>query len=782
MEIAQKEKSALLQRAVLNSSVEELAKIYDELGFVEMSAPALGLACRFRGLAAVELLVQKGASFDFPLTKEAMETYNCYIGTKKHGDFRTNYAMYLLRAFGKRLPVYGLTGMTMEQHAAREDGSLLPFLTDGERVSVMRYLLENRDRIAFYPEELLYYAIFYRDTALVKELKMQNVKISEQRVQVIADGASAPNGYWYEYVCLTRQLDDEDYLAVMQQLVSEIDGKLFHYTEGIFDALKRRFCDGRIFEFFYAHFKREKMNKRAILCGLIDEEAMEAFPVVEREGWLAMPKRRDEMIAYASQKGKTEALAWLLAYKNRTADLAAEQEKAEKRLVRELNRAPDSVDALKKLWHYQKREDGTLFITNYKGTDTEVTVPEKIGRSIVTAVGNGAFAGGYCDENPKITSGQMEQHRGIVKIILPGTLRYLGSAFYREQGLEEVYIPDGVEVIGNYAFYECVSFRNITIPDKVKRIGQGAFEGCGLLKCITIPEQVKKIGMNAFKGCSLLEQITIPEGLEEIGTGIFRDCCSLKNVAIPGTVEKISAQAFFGCNHLAKVKIREGVRGIGQCAFMGCYSLTDITIPNTVEEIGAYAFDRCRKLEDMRIGDNVKEIGEFAFRNCSALKDIRLPKTVEKIGRYAFSDCQGLEKLCISEGVKEIGESVFNNCTALKNITIPEAARKVGACAFQGCTGLKSITIPKAVEEIGKGAFTGCSSLEEVCICGEVKKFGTGAFSGCQSLKVIKIMQAIPNRILGEAYGQCGGMIVSCPKGSKTEAYCKKKGIPFEFF
>lgn len=78
-----KEKAALLQRAVINGSEEELSKIYDALGYVEMSAPALGLACRFRGLDVVRLLVRKGASFDFPSTKEAAETYHCYIGTKK---------------------------------------------------------------------------------------------------------------------------------------------------------------------------------------------------------------------------------------------------------------------------------------------------------------------------------------------------------------------------------------------------------------------------------------------------------------------------------------------------------------------------------------------------------------------------------------------------------------------------------------------------------------------------------------------------------------------------
>lgn len=68
MELTQKEKAEQLQHTVLNGSVEELSKIYNTLGYVEMSAPALGLACRFRGLDMVKALVEKGATFDFPST------------------------------------------------------------------------------------------------------------------------------------------------------------------------------------------------------------------------------------------------------------------------------------------------------------------------------------------------------------------------------------------------------------------------------------------------------------------------------------------------------------------------------------------------------------------------------------------------------------------------------------------------------------------------------------------------------------------------------------------
>lgn len=718
MELTQEEKAALLQRAVINSSVEELTKIYGELGFVEMSAPALGLACRFRGLDVVKCLVKEGASFDFPSTEEVEETYHCYAGTKK-GDYRTNYSVYLLKAFGKRpsIPLYCLTGMVMEQQMAREDGSLLTFLPDGERADVLKYLLDNREKIAFHPEELLYYAIFYRDTVLVNELKRQQVRIPEKRVAVIADGAFSPNRYWDEYIDLTRQLTGGDYLEVMQQLALELDGKLFRYTEGIFDATKKQFCGGMIFVFFLAHFNQEKMNKSAIMRGLIDVEVAEAFQVVEREGWLAAPRKRDEMIAYASEKGKTEILAWLLDYKNRTADFAAEQEKADRKLMQELNCAPDSVLALKKLWSYQKQEDGTLLITNYKGTGVEVTVPERIGRSVVTAVGS-AFSGMPVDQK--------------LKINLPETLRCIGDcAFHRIEGLEEIRIPDGVESIGHFAFYECDQLQNIIIPDHVKEIGDHAFQGCSSLVHITIPAQTKSIGMSVFEGCSSLESAAISEGVKKLGSRVFWKCSSLKSVTIPSTVERISPDAFFMCSQLVEVKLCEGVRGIGRDAFEGCVLLTDITIPRSVEEIGDYAFADCQALAELDIRGRIRELGESVFSECSALTEFMIPKTVEKIGDYAFS----------------------------------------------GCASLKSITIPAAVTEIGKGVFAGCSNLEEVCICGEVKKLGAEAFVNCTNLRMIRIRESIPNRILGETFEQQKGLTVSCPKGSRTEAYCKKKGI-----
>ena len=72
--------------------------------------------------------------------------------------------------------------------------------------------------------------------------------------------------------------------------------------------------------------------------------------------------------------------------------LSAAVKKAEQKMMRELNANPNSVTEMKKIWGYEKRKDGTLVITRYKGSNTKIEVPEKIGSSIVTEIGNKAFS------------------------------------------------------------------------------------------------------------------------------------------------------------------------------------------------------------------------------------------------------------------------------------------------------------------------------------------------------------------------------------------------------
>ena len=67
------------------------------------------------------------------------------------------------------------------------------------------------------------------------------------------------------------------------------------------------------------------------------------------------------------------------------------------------------------------------------------------------------------------------------------------------ENIVSVVLTDGLERIGNNAFYDCYSVSSVNIPDSVKSIGDMAFYSCTSSdKCDFIPRSVLTIGYSAF--------------------------------------------------------------------------------------------------------------------------------------------------------------------------------------------------------------------------------------------------------------------------------------------
>lgn len=474
-----------LEESVIRDTPAELAKVCRELGKVDFTARALGLACRFRGIDTVKTLVECGATFDIPKDDNIEKQFHCYAGTK-WDNYRSSYSLYLLNITKQIKGACCCKGLKLLKQVKKDDKTVLKLLPDGERAEVLRYLCENAEKLSFAPEEMLYYAIFAGDDFIVSELKRLGMGLSEKRKNFIANGGAFTEIYWYEWTAMTEKLPDEDYLPVMRKISAELSGKKFHCTGKIYDTTKKRFANSEILEFFAENFKTEKLNKTDIIRGLIDNNAASSLPAIERLGWLDNRKRRDEMIDYAQKRSNVECAAWLLDFKNRTADLAAERAKDEKKAERELNASPTSVAMMKKTWNFKKQEDGTLIITSYKGASTEVTVPAVIGKNAVAAIGAGAFAGssGLCGGRVTTYSSfeQQKQRRTITKVALPEGLTGIGAGAFADMlSLTDINIPESVREIGDAAFYQCPALTSIVIPKTVERIGEFAFRKCDLL-------------------------------------------------------------------------------------------------------------------------------------------------------------------------------------------------------------------------------------------------------------------------------------------------------------
>lgn len=483
--LPQENKAEILENAVINSSPEELAKTYKELGYVEFSARALGLACRFRGAEIARLLIGLGAGFDIPKTEDAERLYHVYAGLT-WSNYRSDFSLYLLDISKQIKGACCCKGLRLAKKITRKDKSTLKLLPDSERAEALQVLIENADKISFSPSELLYYAIFARDEFIVNELKRHGFGLSELReAPVIVGGRNTD--FWYEWLSMTKNLSDEDFLPVMKMMSAEIRGAKFYCTKKLYDLTKRRFSSAEVFEFFLEGFKTEKLNKTQIVRDLIDINAVGTLGVIEKTGWLKDTKRREEIIAYAQERGdRVECVAWLLDYKNRTADLAAERLRAEKKIERELNASPNSVTALSQIWSFTKCEGG-LRITNYKGHETEVVVPERIGKSAVVEIGAGAFVGNprAMFGNPHCKLEQFEVHQKIEKLTLPETIRIIGEgAFSYMRSLREINLPNGLKEIGKSAFMVCNKLERLVIPSSVISVGMHAFNQCTKLSIV----------------------------------------------------------------------------------------------------------------------------------------------------------------------------------------------------------------------------------------------------------------------------------------------------------
>jgi hypothetical protein len=155
-----------------------------------------------------------------------------------------------------------------------------------------------------------------------------------------------------------------------------------------------------------------------------------------------------------------------------------------------------------------------------------------------------------------------------------------------------------VTEIEAHAFHSCRLLVEFALCEGLEIIGENAFFLCTHLKRFVLPRsKVRQIRNAAFAGCIELMELKLPEyQLESILSGAFAGCTSLTNVRIPPGVKIMEDHVFTGCSSLFSVELSEGIERIGSYAFSQCVQLK---IPSTVTQLGDHVFQWCDKLEDL---------------------------------------------------------------------------------------------------------------------------------------------------------------------------------------
>lgn len=216
----------------------------------------------------------------------------------------------------------------------------------------------------------------------------------------------------------------------------------------------------------------------------------------------------------------------------------------------------------------------------------------------------------------------------IPKIINGIPVKQIGyNAFFMNEDIVSVSLPDTITKIGNNAFDHCPSLMTVTLSSTLETIGGCAFQNCEKLTTIVLPKSLKTISPQAFKGCTSLKQLTVSKdliigfeafhntGLESIlfeeGVTAIPDTCfagtKIREVILPKTVKNVDRQAFAGCENLEKVVLNEGLETVGDLAFYGAGKLKEIVIPSTVTAIKETTFSNCSLLGKVKFAGDAPD-------------------------------------------------------------------------------------------------------------------------------------------------------------------------------
>ena len=358
-------------------------------------------------------------------------------------------------------------------------------------------------------------------------------------------------------------------------------------------------------------------------------------------------------------------------------------------------------------------------------------------------------------------------------------------------GIEELYIGDGFETIGEGAFVSCSSLKKVAIGKSVRNIGDGAFEGIAGLTELDLGGNtaLEEIGNNAFKGTKV-NAVTFPDTVVAIGNEAFSGA-DISALVFGDNLERIGSRAFENNANLKTLNLGNSVKEIGEYAFKGC-NISSLTLPSSLEsektgkgilalnegfmsltmsksasvtamftytegeeeitaipvnfatvrilggEIGEKQFYGISSLQTVTIEKGVSAIGASAFEGCTSIRNINIPGSVIEIGDRAFAMCTNLASCQIdtnSSELRYVGKEVFKGDITLGYAVFPETLESGDWTGiFDGCVALLTTNLPEGITEIGDYAYRNCGLLVTIGMHDEVTAIGQSAFEGCERI------------------------------------------------
>ena len=462
-----------------------------------------------------------------------------------------------------------------------------------------------------------------------------------------------------------------------------------------------------------------------------------------------------------------------------------------------------SVKGVAENYEYSLNEDGTVTITDYKGTDPALVIPSEIDGKTVTALDGYSF---WMDDN-------------LTSVVIPEGVKSIGKyAFNASKNITSITVPSSVTTIGDAAF-RMTAITSMTIPEGVKSISRDLFNGCKQLTDVKLPSSITALNPNAFAGCDSLKEITLPNDITYYGTNALgkiekiyvtpgsKTAQTLADKDLP--VADVVYPTFISLNESNKNLVQGDTLSLRVNGYSSGATNIDVKWSSSDEKIATV--DDSGKVTAVGAGSavitatsvgneaakatcavNVKGIDgnyEYSLNEDNTVtitgyrgtdKEVTIPETlgglpVTTLGALSFWVNDSLTKVIIPEGVTVIEHEAFNADKNLKEVQLPSTLQRIDRRAFWG-TALTNVEVPEGVTAIGNEAYSDCRQLESITLPQSLTSLGANVFASCDKLASITLpdnIESVGTNVFGKI-----GEIKAYP-GTKTAETLEKAGIAY---
>lgn len=226
------------------------------------------------------------------------------------------------------------------------------------------------------------------------------------------------------------------------------------------------------------------------------------------------------------------------------------------------------------------------------------------------------------DDITDIPYGAFYACQSLTDINFSSNLKSVGFKAFQDTGLWRVNLPNSVEVIDDYAFYQSEegSIMLISLSSSLKTIGKYAFSGT-LIENVVLPASLESIGNAAFANSINLSEFSLPKNVTSVGNDLLINCPSLETITVD------TKNAFYDSRNNSNAIIETSTNTL-------LSGSSNTVVPTTVKKIAKNAFCGIT-ISELSLPQGVNEIGEHAFYN-STMESVVVPSSVEAIGTDAF--------------------------------------------------------------------------------------------------------------------------------------------------